>query len=257
MSFFLHQITRQVVVDALTRDEFVPFYQPIIDSEGNLTAVEILMRWRKSTDKILSANIFIVQLEKLGLLGIVTSEVFKKVTQDLSYISGLKRHLKIFINCSPPQIQASSFVYECFSLMEGMDLNRYSLAIEITESLPVTDIDSLKKNIQRLKLAGVIFFLDDFGCGHSNLALLHALDVEGIKIDKRFIRGIHNDPESQIITSFIINLANSLDLEVIAEGIESKEQLEILSKLGAHKHQGYFISKPLDIRGLKNLILLS
>lgn len=251
------QITRQSVEIALANSEFVPFYQPIVDSNGQISAVEVLMRWEESPGRFISAKHFIPALENVGLLSVVTSELLKKVAQDLSCATTTKQHLSVYINFSPRQIQKADFVYECFALLERMNLNLCSLVIEITESLPLTNLDSVKRNMQRLKLAGVKFFLDDFGCGHSNLALLQKLDVEGIKIDKRFINDVIRNPDSKIITKFIIELAHSLNLEVIAEGIESVEQMKMLTEMGAHKYQGYYVSEPLEIRQLEKLMLLS
>lgn len=252
------QISPQRVDAALAKSEFVPFYQPIIDNNGQISAVEVLMRWEKSPGHFISAKHFIPALENAGLLSVVTSEILKKVAQDLSCATTIpEQHLSVYINFSPRQIQNSDFVYECFALLERMNLNLYSLVIEITESLPLTNLDSIKRNMQRLKLAGVKFYLDDFGCGHSNLALLQELDVEGIKIDKLFINDVIGNPDSKIITKSIIELAHSLNLEVIAEGIESVEQMKMLTEMGAHKYQGYYVSEPLEIRQLEKLMLLS
>lgn len=251
------QISRQWVDTALANNEIVPFYQPIIDVEGKISAVEVLMRWEESSGRFISGQHFIPALENAGLLSIVTSEILKKVAQDLSCATTPGQYLSVYINFSPRQIQKADFVYECFALLEKIKLNIDSLVIEITESSPLTNLDSIRRNMQRLKLAGVKFFLDDFGCGHSNLALLQKLDVEGIKIDKLFINDFIGNPNSKIITKFIIELAHSLNLEVIAEGIESVEQMKMLTQMGVHKYQGYYVSEPLEIKQLEKLMLLS
>ncbi|MDN5346308.1 MAG: hypothetical protein PWQ73_830, partial [Petrotoga sp.] len=163
----------------------------------------------------------------------------------------LNKNIRIFFNVSKSFFERKDFLYSVEGMLYKYNLNPSYLGIELTEDLFIEDFYSAQKKIEALKEIGLKIALDDFGTGFSSLSYLNKLDVDKIKIDKSFIDNILHDETSQRLVSSIISMSKSLGLEVIAEGVENKEQLLFLQEEGCHEVQGYYFSKPLPFDQFK------
>jgi len=231
---------------AIEHDELYLVYQPQIDiSTGEISGAETLMRWKHDKkgsirpDKFIAyaeENGFIVQLGAWGMRqAIKQCEIWQIESQALP---------KIAINISPRQLRHENFIADVEELIEQFDIGATALEFEITESLFISDDKNILNRLDKLNKLGINIAIDDFGKGYSSLSYLKKLPVQTLKIDKLFIDDICEDKDSIEIVKAIIAMAKSLDKIVIAEGVETIEQLNILKDLGCDRAQGYFISKP-------------
>ena len=165
-----------------------------------------------------------------------------------------KSHLKLAVNISAIQFQQIDFVNKVSTLLSEYKGVSHLLKLELTESVMLDHVKEAIEKIQTLKNIGVQFSLDDFGTGYSSLTYLKQLPLDQLKIDQSFVRDITTDPNAAVITRTIIGMAQNLGLEVIAEGIETEEQLKLLIQYGCHYYQGYLISRPVPIDAFEALI---
>lgn len=238
----------------IEKQEVYLVYQPQINiATGEISGVETLMRWEHSTKGNIRPDQFISYAEDSGFiipLGIWAIRTALKQCEDWQ----LENHSlpKIAINVSPRQLRHENFISEVEALVTDFDMHTTNIEFEITERLFLSgDINILNK-LQQLNKLGISISIDDFGKGYSSLSYLKKLPVQTLKIDKLFIDDIHKDKESVAIVKAIIAMAKSLDKTVIAEGIETVEQLNILKELDCDIAQGYFISKPKLAREVMN-----
>jgi|GEM_PF-3051084 len=231
---------------AIEQDELYLVYQPQIDIlSGEISGAESLMRWKHETkgsirpDKFIAyaeENGFIVQLGAWGMRqAIKQCESWQIESQALP---------KIAINISPRQLRHENFIADVEELISQYEIGTTILEFEITESLFISDDRSILNKLHKLNELGISIAIDDFGKGYSSLSYLKKLPVQTLKIDKLFINDICEDSDSTEIVKAIIAMAKSLNKTVIAEGVETIEQLNILKDLGCDRAQGYFISKP-------------
>jgi len=162
--------------------------------------------------------------------------------------------LTISVNVSARQFHQDDFVDQVLSSLKRNDVRSGRLKLELTESILVMDIEGVISKMNALKGNGVGFSLDDFGTGYSSLSYLKRLPLDQLKIDQSFVRGILLDSNDAAIAKMVIALANSLGLQVVAEGVETQAQQEFLAELGCHCYQGYLFSRPLPIEAFENFI---
>jgi EAL domain-containing protein (putative c-di-GMP-specific phosphodiesterase class I) len=160
------------------------------------------------------------------------------------------QNLSIAVNISSNQFSHEDFIHDLARQLDGANLPRRLLEVELTESTVMTNADENIKRLQLLRHKGFDLAVDDFGTGYSSLSYLKRFPLTILKIDKSFIDGVPNDDEDMSISQAIVQLAHSLDIKVVAEGIETHAQLEFLQELGCEFGQGYFISRPLEIADL-------
>ena len=164
-------------------------------------------------------------------------------------------HLTIAVNVSARQLSLPNFVEEVLAVLAHHGADPRRLKLELTESLLVHDVEGVIAKMTALKAKGVGFSLDDFGTGYSSLSYLKRLPLDQLKIDQGFIRNILTDNNDAAIAKMVVALAESLGLEVIAEGVELKDQSEFLARQGCHAYQGYLFGRPLPIHEFEALIL--
>ncbi|MCI5178871.1 MAG: EAL domain-containing protein [Candidatus Electrothrix sp. AW3_4] len=241
---------------ALEHEEFIVYYQPkYVLATGQLAGVEALMRWQHPTKGLISPAEFIPIAEEsslilaIGELGLKEACRQVKVWQD----QGLGR-VPMAVNLSSKQFQNKELLRFVMESLDQYEVRPEELEIEITESTLMEHPDDVVQLLKAIRKLGVRIAIDDFGTGYSSLAYLKKFPVNTLKIDQVFITDIVYDMYDEAIVTSILAMAESLDLKVIAEGVESKEQLEVLRKLGCEEVQGYYFSKPLPPEGIVKLL---
>lgn len=236
---------------ALERNELVLYYQPVYDhAKRKVVALEALIRWNDPAKGIIEPGEFIHLAEETGLIVPIGEWVMREAFQQLRewHEQGLP-DLKMSVNISAPQFQQANFVEVLLAIIEENDLAPESVQLEITESVAVQNIELTMQVLREIKRHGVTIAIDDFGTGHSSLIYLKRFPINTIKIDQAFVRDVTTDDSAAAIVSYIINLAHTLRLNVIAEGVETEEQYSFLRLSACDQMQGFLFSKALPAPG--------
>ncbi|CAK4865858.1 unnamed protein product [Aphanomyces euteiches] len=244
---------------ALANDEFVLYYQPQIDLQtGKVYGAEALLRWDHPTRGIVSPLEFIALAEETRqIIPIGEWVLLEACRQNKRWSAKGYKPIKISVNISGQQLKQIGFVANVKAIIEKTDMDPRYLCFEITES---TIIDNLEETIDMLKeltAMGIRISLDDFGTGYSSLSILKKLPISMVKIDKSFISEMTLEHRDLDIVKAIIFISNSLQLEVVAEGIEQKVQYELLRELGCHYMQGFYTSPPLPSEQFESFLALT
>lgn len=245
---------------SLGTDELRLFLQPIADIKTqSISGFEALIRWKHPDKGFISPDKFIKIAEDSGVIIKVGRWILHEACRMAQWLETHpnSKHVEhtgsfISINVSTPQFNDPSFFIHLKESIEETGINPSRIKLEITESV-LTDAEAAKHWIMKAKMLGVKIALDDFGTGYSSLSYLHEFDFDSIKIDQSFIRKMLSNERSMHIVEAIITLAEKLNLEIIAEGIESEQHIEALKKMGCHLIQGYVISKPIPFEDLENV----
>ncbi len=241
---------------ALDGGEFELHYQPLIGArDGRAHGVEALIRWRDTDGRLIAPDDFLPLAEETGLIVSIGDWVLRTACRQMREWTEADLGLDVVaVNLSPSEFHRSDLVARVTSALEESGLPPHLLEIEITEGALMDYGQSGLEKLAALKKKGVRFAIDDFGTGYSSLAYLRELPIDKLKIDRSFVRGIPSDPKSSAITAAITSLARTLNLEVVAEGVETAEQLDVLRTLGCDTMQGYYFSRPLTAADLLRLL---
>ena len=234
---------------ALPRSELLLHYQPIVTlTTGELVGAEALVRWRHPERGMVPPDQFIALAEETGLIMQIGRFVLEEACRQAARWRELHpdRELTMSVNLSPRQLQQPGFSDEVARVLHETGMTPASLTLEITESFMVDSSPSTQERLRELKALGVRLSIDDFGTGYSSLAALHTLPVDSLKIAKPFVDVIADDLRMRALVKAIAVLGRTLDLDLIAEGVERPEQRDQLIALRCDKAQGYFYSRPLD-----------
>jgi EAL domain-containing protein (putative c-di-GMP-specific phosphodiesterase class I) len=229
---------------AVERGELMVYYQPQARIDGEITGFEALLRWRHPTRGMIPPSEFIPAAEEGGLILAIGEWVLREACREAA---SWPKPLKIGINLSPLQFRHGDLPGLVHAVLLETGLAPGRLELEITESVLVDDFTRALTILRRLKLLGVHIAMDDFGTGYSSLYNLQAFAFDRIKIDKSFISSLESSRQSATIVRAVIGLGRGLDLPVIAEGVETHEQLAFLSTEECHEVQGYLVGKPMPI----------
>lgn len=234
--------------DAVKKKEFELYYQPKYDlAQRRVTGLEALLRWNQPELGFISPESFIPVAEASGLIGELFDFVFDSALTKISELEKLGHtELSVSINLSPVQLRDSRLVEKILKAVEHAGIKKERLEIELTESAVIDNRDFAIEALGQLRRHGIRISMDDFGTGYTSLALLADLPLDTVKIDRTFIDGIDSSAKSRAIVEAVINMAHSLDLSVVAEGVETNEQLTSLTALGCNEIQGYLISHPIS-----------
>lgn len=238
---------RQDFWRALERGELSIAFQPICRlRDGGLAGAEALMRWHHPEQGAVGPSVFIPQSERDG--SIIAPGAWA-VRQSLAALrswrnAGRARELFISVNLSPAQLETGDFTEDCLTMMKESGLAANDLHLEITEGSPVT-LDKAVGQIEALHRAGFRLSIDDFGTGFSSLAYVHRLPFRTLKIDRSFVTDLPDVREARVIVSAVIRLAHELDMDVIAEGVETEAQRSYLAEAGCDMAQGYLFGRPM------------
>lgn len=232
---------------ALDKKQFHLYYQAQVDSTGRPTGAEALIRWIHPQRGLISPFNFIPLAEDSGLILPIGQWVLETACAQISawQHSALTNHLTLSINISARQFRQAGFVMLVQAALLRHNINPALLKLELTESILLDDIEGTIATMNALKVLGIRFSLDDFGTGYSSLQYLKRLPLYQLKIDQSFVRDIAVDSSDQAIVRTIIAMAHTLNLNVIAEGVETEEQQTLLFNNGCVHYQGYLFSKPL------------
>jgi len=233
---------------ALEHDEFKLLYQPKLDLHtGRVTGAEALMRWESPDLGLVSPVKFIPVLEETGMVVEVGEwAIHTACRQHVEWIKQGLPPIKIAVNLSARQLREPTFVEIVKSALRKTDLPPSALEIEITESMLMSDAPNILAALKDLHDYGVHISMDDFGTGYSSLSYLKRFPIDTIKIDRSFVSDIDTSPDDAEIIHTIINMGQTLNRKIIAEGVETQEQLDILRQYNCDEIQGYFFSKPLE-----------
>ncbi len=237
---------------ALQHQEFSLHYQPVVDESGSTTGVEALLRWQHPQRGMVSPAEFIPVAEQAGLIIPLGQWVLQAACAQLVTWNGsaATRKLTMAVNVSARQFRHPDFTEQLLELLRVSGANPYRLKLELTESMLLNDFDDVIVKMGELRSIGVNFALDDFGTGYSSLSYLKRLPLDQLKIDQSFVRDVLTDPNDAAIARTILSLANSLDLSVVAEGVETAGQRDFLLKIGCKAFQGYFFGRPVPVDAL-------
>jgi diguanylate cyclase (GGDEF)-like protein/PAS domain S-box-containing protein len=232
---------------ALQNEQIVLFYQPQYDWTHQLLGFEALVRWQHPEKGMISPADFLPIAEEAGIIIELGERILYLACKQLAawHSQGFDvPHLAI--NISPMQFNHFNFVDSVISVLELTGVNPSAVMLEITESLIIKDINGVIEKMQLLKQRGIRFSIDDFGTGYSSLAYLQRMPIDQLKIDRSFVQEItHNENDAAIVNA-IIAMAGSLNLDIIAEGVETPEQIDYLAGCGCNAFQGYWFSRPLS-----------
>lgn len=250
----LHLETK--IHQALRDDAFELHYQPKYSLQDNkMTGMEALIRWNDDELGFIPPDQFIPFAERCGLISAIGEWVLKQATAQIKkWNEAYNSHLRVAVNISPIHIAEATFIPRLEAILDETQANPQHLEIEITEMSMMDYTDELIEKIKEMKKMGIAISLDDFGTGYASLSYLRQFPFDALKIDRTFIQNIRTTPSGESMVAAIISLANALNLNVVAEGVEQSEELDILKKHNCQSVQGYYFSKPLTVENLTALL---
>ena len=239
---------------AVSRNEFEVYYQPVwATNTRRMVGVEALVRWRHPSRGLLAPAHFIAAAEETGLIVPIGRLVLREACRQVAAwdrAGGPAAGLSVSVNLSPRQLREADLVETIAGALVDSGLRADRLSLEITEAVLVDDSQAMFELLRELKALGVRISIDDFGTGYSSLSYLRRLPIDTLKIAKPFVDVIANGALDEALAQAIVSLARSLQLEVIAEGIEQESQLDVLVRIGCELGQGYLVSPPVPADGL-------
>jgi len=241
---------------ALAHQDFSVYFQPQVDAEGTIFGAELLLRWQHPTQGMIMPMEFIPLAEENGLIIEIGYWVLQqacdqlRIWQDASHA----KHLKLAVNVSARQFRQPHFVADITRLVTHAKIDPSRLKLELTESALLHNMDDSVRKMFALRAVGVQLSMDDFGTGYSSLSYLKGLPLTQLKIDKSFVRDIDIDASDAAIVRAIIGMSDALDLNVIAEGVETQAQLELLKRYGCKQFQGYLFAQPVPLDAFEQLL---
>lgn len=249
-------LLEQNLKDALTLNQFTLFYQPLWDIKTEkITSAEALIRWEHPELGLIPPNEFIPLAEETGLIVPIGEWVLYNAIREAQKWHSYGHFIKISVNISSIQLQRPNCLQVIQKILEETGFNPKFLELEITERVTLSNPEEILKKLILLRSIGIQIAIDDFGTGYSSLSYLKKYPVDSIKIDRAFIQDIANDPRDNALLEALLKLVKNLNFHTVAEGVETREQLEILEKFGCNYVQGYYLSRPLRPADFINLVV--
>lgn len=237
---------------ALRNKELLVHFQPEVSlHDKSILGAEALVRWQHPDEGLLAAGLFVPVAEETGLIVEIGTHVLLNACHEAATWPGGDAGPMLRVNFAAAQLQRDETVALVRLALEQTGLPAHRLCVEITESAVMTDIPRSEDILHRLKELGVKIAVDDFGTGFSSLAYLKRFPVDALKIDRAFVMDLAENGEDQAFVRSIISLADALGLDVVAEGVETQEQADVLLRLGCHRAQGYFFGRPAPAEDLR------
>lgn len=242
--------------NAIKENQLIAYFQPQIDAKTQkVIGAEALVRWIDPEKGVIPPFEFIPLAEEIGIVGLIDECMMKQCFKLIKELQQEKLFDgKLSLNLSVQQLEQADFIRHLESFIKQYDFNPHFLELEITESKIMKNPEAAINTLHKIKELGISIAIDDFGTGYSSLSYLKRLPIDKLKIDKSFINDLDDGSEDAAIVKAIIALAGSLNLDLIAEGVETRKQKEFLLKEGCHKIQGYFYSKPLELEEFKTFL---
>lgn len=249
-------LEEQELREALSRGEFELHYQPLYDCRTlAITSAEALLRWRHPRRGLVLPGEFIPLAERANLMNAIGEWVVGEAVRRIAEFAAAKRPLRISVNVSPNQLETVEFIAMVKASLQRWDAPPGLLELEITEDVAMRDVDLAADRLARIARMGVSVTIDDFGTGYSNLASLIRLPFTRLKIDRSLLQDLMIRPEARVLAQTIISMANGLGFHSVAEGVETREQLDLLAVMGCDEVQGYLLSRPVSHPELVRLLL--
>ena len=231
---------------AIRSDEFVPYYQPVVDLQtGRLLGAEVLVRWRRPDGTLVEPNAFVMLLESSGLVLEFTRKLMRRARKELGDAVGRRPGMTIAFNVAPRHFDDALILNDIGTIFNGSTIRLSQIVLEVTERHEVVNLTSMRRTIAALQRVGCKVAIDDVGTGHSGLSYILKLGVDIIKIDKLFVDAIGSEGHSKPIIETLIDLAKNMRMEIIAEGVETFDQVTYLRERGIGAAQGYVFAPPL------------
>ncbi|MBN7827605.1 putative bifunctional diguanylate cyclase/phosphodiesterase [Bowmanella dokdonensis] len=242
-----YKLMEQEIRDGLKRGEFIPYYQPQVDSRsGEIVGVECLARWQHRERGIVPPNSFISVAERSGLIQEVFLQVLGQAIKDIGQWKTIReRELQVSVNISGHQFCDHQNITQMSEMLKESGIRPGSLKTEIAERSLMSNGQYLLERLSWVKTAGFSIALDDFGSGYSSIRQLKILPVDTLKIDRSYLSSMEDEPRDRIVIKAIIQLSKTLGIGVVAQGVEREEQVRFLEENGCHVMQGYHFSRPL------------
>lgn len=215
--------------------------------DGRVTGGELLARWQHPQRGDISPGLFIPVAEETGLIAAISEWSVNAACQIIKTLQDLGQTYPVSLNISPKRLMDQQFAELIFEVLERNEVPGNRFIFEVTEGILIQDIEAVAQRMEALARFGIRFSIDDFGTGYSNLAYLKRLPLYELKIDKSLIRDIPHDDNNAAIVRMILSMADQLNLRVVAEGVETREQLEFLTRHDCHAVQGYLLSRPMSV----------
>ena len=255
---FLQNVTiENKLKEAVFNKNFSLHFQPqYFTGTGRLRGVEALIRWRDENNNMISPAVFIPIAEKNGAIIPIGSWVIEESIRN--YAEWKRKYGYPFImsiNISAIQYKRKDFVTKLLGILQKYEVKPQEIELEITESILIEDFEEVKNKLMTLRDYGIRISLDDFGTGFSSLSYLNGLPIDTLKIDKSFVDKVIFDESTKIIMEAIVSMVNRLGYESVAEGVETKEQLDYMKKIGCDVIQGYYMAKPMPAEDLEQLLI--
>ena len=241
---------------AIENGELVPHFQPQVDlTTGAITGVEALVRWQHPELGLIPPAKFLPVAEETGLIVPMDDWMMQAACQQVKTWKELGlANLRVAVNLSARQFRQKDLAHTVFGILEASTLSPENLCLEITETNVMQDVENTIELLKHLKGMGVQLSIDDFGTGYSSLSYLKRFPIDMLKVDRGFVMGIPDDRDDSAITTAIIAMAHSMELKVVAEGLETADQLDFLQRLHCDEMQGFYFSRPLDKENLTELL---
>ena len=232
--------------NAIQRQQMSLHYQPKIDGErGSIIGVEALLRWTHPERGMIAPDIFIPLAERFGIIINLGNWVIEEACRQLAEWRGMGLQMRVAINLSVHQLRESGLAERITQTLQRHNVQASQLLCEITESVAMEDTQATQRTFEELRDIGVYLSIDDFGTGYSSLNYLRQLPAQLLKIDRSFIRDLETEEDARAVVHAVVHLAHALGLRVVAEGVETAAQRDILLNMHCDELQGYFYAKPM------------
>jgi diguanylate cyclase len=246
MPAFAQTSLEQHLRDAIAQERMTLHFQPIHSSNGDLLAFEALCRWTDDALGVIAPDQFIPLAEKLGLMESLGAWVLTEACRQGAWLQSETQEILISVNVSPSQLLQADFVEIVHRALTVAGLPAGTLRLEISEHILI-DMETCLAHLYDLRALGVQIAMDDFGQGNSNFGKMAALPLHVLKLDRHFVQGIHQEPRTQALVRGIVQLAHCLGYQVIAKGVETLAEQQMLEALGCDALQGFLFSKPIPV----------
>ncbi|MFH0933589.1 MAG: EAL domain-containing protein [Pseudomonadota bacterium] len=246
---------KEEILEGIRKDEFTFFYQPVVSLvTGNVVGAEVLIRWLKPDGTVLLPELFIPEAEKSELICTITRHMFPKLVQELIVLLDIDERLMVSFNASAKDFQDDFFTRMVLEQHAQAKLPERSLQVELTETVTLESGGSIHSNLMPLHEYGIPLAMDDFGIGYSSLDVLSKWPFTTIKLDKGIISRMLDSGKNSTIVESAVRMAHELNINVVAEGVESNDQYKHLLESGCTKVQGFWISKPMPLEGFISFV---
>ena len=239
----------------LERNEFTVYYQPVVDlATGSMVSAEALVRWEHPNGTLVNPDEFIPLAEETGLIIPIGAWVLEQACQHLIEWQAVMPSLSIAVNLSVRQVLDQDIIERIADILTRTGVSGSDLSLELTESLLMEDVESCARTLVSLKALGIGLVIDDFGMGYSSLSYLKRFPFDAVKVDRSFVDGLGIEEHDSVLVAAIVAMAAALNLEVTAEGVETRDQLVLLRGLHCPRAQGFYFAKPMPFADMTRFV---